>query len=162
MIPPFLYPYLITALVAVFVSGLGTWKIMSWRCDAQRVEAVERTIKQMEQQQAQNDEIASRFEAERVRTVTLYRQLEDTINENNPPYLADCKFPAAWLWAWNTANRGVEAGPKPANDPVPEVLGTTNRGDTPRLVPESYSISPAVPRLQSEGGRLDRMGGWFE
>jgi hypothetical protein len=103
----------------------------------------------MREMERQNDEIATRFEEERIKLRVVYRDIQGAVNDTPGPSSAECKFPVAWVWAWNAANRGAyDAASKPdAGVPYPTY---PDRRGTENTVPESHSGSAGVPRVSDE------------
>jgi hypothetical protein len=85
IVPPWVYPASAAALLAIgFVGG---WKVQSWRCDAEKLEAVQRAIKRAEEARnkvheesksyEQTRETGRREAAEREGTIrTIYRDVQ--------------------------------------------------------------------------------------
>lgn len=152
--------YGVAAAALFLLGGLAGWKVTDWRCEAERTQAVERAIAQMEEIQERNDEIASRFEEERVRVKTEFRTIYEAVDGTPGPSAAECRFPTAWVWAWAAANQGLAAGKPAVGVPYatyPDELGA------PGPVRESHPGGAGVPRVQGEAQGAERLGkGWFE
>lgn len=111
MIPMPIPIWIIAAGTAAVVSGVGVWRVMDWRCDAARVEAVERAIAQARQIADQDAEVAAAYEAtrERIRTVTNTR-IEEIIR-HAAPSIATCSMDADGLRILNDALADAPADP---------------------------------------------------
>ena len=105
-IPAIPAAYLYAAAVAF--GFLGGWTVQGWRMDADKVDAVQRAIQQQADIAAQDNEIATRFEAARVvmatRTRTIIEKVKDDVEAHPAQY--ECGLSGFGLCLWNHANAG--------------------------------------------------------
>jgi hypothetical protein len=147
-------PRAIYALViagACVVSALAGWTVQGWRGDARQLASVRNAIAQAEEIARQDDAIATRFEAEKTRLVTVFKTIEErqaTDAAENPDYRL-CRLSPAGLVLWNAAN----AGRLPADPGQPDATlrqpGTAPHwgfgGNDPQSSPGDAGVPPALP-----------------
>ena len=101
-------PRLIVPIAAFVVAFLSGWTIQGWRADAAQLAAVKRAITQADDIAQQDDEIATRFEAEKIQLHTVFRTIEEKQDADiaiNPDYRL-CGLSPAGVVLWNAANAG--------------------------------------------------------
>ncbi len=147
-------PRAISALViagACVLSALAGWTVQGWRGDARQLASVRNAIAQAEEIARQDDAIATRFEAEKTRLVTVFKTIEErqaTDAAENPDYRL-CSLSPAGVVLWNATN----AGRLPADPGEPDATlhqpGTAPHwqfgGTDHQPPPGDAGISPEMP-----------------
>jgi hypothetical protein len=93
------------ACVLAFLAG---WTVQGWRGDARQLTSVKNAIEQAAVITAQDDEVATRFEAEKTHIVTVFRTIEERQDQDaaaNPDYKL-CHLSPAGIVLWNAVNAG--------------------------------------------------------
>lgn len=74
----------IAALSAAVIAAAGMWRVMDWRCDAARTEAVARALRQADETARQDAEIAAGYEHERERIRYIYKERQRELPDHVP------------------------------------------------------------------------------
>jgi hypothetical protein len=147
-------PRAISALViagACVLSALAGWTVQGWRADARQLASVRNAISQAEEIARQDDAVATRFETEKTRIVTVFQTIEEKQNHDaaeNPDYRI-CRLSPAGVVLWNAVNAGrLPADPGKPDDAM-RAGGLAPHwefgGTDPQPSPGNAGIPPQMP-----------------
>lgn len=94
LVPPWAWAAIaVTLLAAAFGAG---WKVRAWRCEAARIELVERQQKQFDRQLAQQQRESEAYERDQLQARDASRRRETEIRTiyRDVPVPAECEPPA--------------------------------------------------------------------
>jgi hypothetical protein len=136
------------ALGVVGLAAFGGWKAATWRCEAARVESVERAARQAEEMAAQDREVLTAHEVRSARIRTVFQDVEKEVIRYVALHVsdADC-LDAGGLRLWGLANQGPDAQrPGESVDAVPS-LAAPGVGEGRGPAGEPRVDGEAVPRM---------------
>lgn len=101
-------PMLIVGAVTLAIGLAGGYKVADWKCDAERLRAVERALQQQAEEQAVIDEIESQYWEDQlnrnIRWRTIEKEVVKYVKDNGD---VQC-LTADGVQLWNSANQNSD------------------------------------------------------
>lgn len=99
--------YAAVAGICLLLGASATWRVMSWRADAQQVKTITKTVEKIIYRDRVTEKVVTKYLAAKAQAAEETRnRIEDVPNHVTPEADAACTVPLGFVRVWNDAVHG--------------------------------------------------------